>query len=80
MIFPRQEMAFGKWTWVIHGILWTLFHAFFRWRWLMILPGALAVSYVVQRTRNTWPAVISHALLGGLALIPLLVGILGAAR
>jgi membrane protease YdiL (CAAX protease family) len=76
-IFPRQELAFGKWTWLVHGIFWTLFHVFFRWRWLMILPGALALSYVVQRTRNTWTAILAHALQMGLALIPLILGILG---
>jgi membrane protease YdiL (CAAX protease family) len=76
-IFPRQELAFGKWTWLVHGTFWTLFHVFFRWRWLMILPGALALSYVVQRTRNTWTAIVAHALQMSLALIPLILGILG---
>ena len=77
-IFPRQELIFGKWTWLVHGTLWTLFHVFFRWRWLMILPGALALSFVVQRTRNTWTAILAHAMQMALALIPLILGILGA--
>ncbi|HEX9892448.1 MAG TPA: CPBP family glutamic-type intramembrane protease, partial [Gemmatimonadales bacterium] len=27
-ILPRQELAFGPRAWIIHGVLWTLFHAF----------------------------------------------------
>ena len=45
-IFPRQELAFGKWTWVVHGMFWTLFHSFFYWEIVKLLPGCLALSYV----------------------------------
>ncbi len=27
-ILPRQELAHGSWTWIIHGLLWTGFHIF----------------------------------------------------
>jgi membrane protease YdiL (CAAX protease family) len=26
-VLPRQELAHGRWAWLVHGILWTLFHA-----------------------------------------------------
>ena len=31
IILPRQELRHGRWTWVIHGLIWTAFHAFKWW-------------------------------------------------
>ena len=53
-IFPRQELAHGQRTWLVHGLLWTAFHLFSPYNALMVLPGALWVSWIVQRRRNTW--------------------------
>ena len=36
-IFPRQELAFKKWTWVIHGSLWGLFHIFWKWNLIILI-------------------------------------------
>ncbi len=65
-ILPRQELAHGRWTWLIHGLLWTAFHSFAPWNLLAILPGSLALSFVAQRFKNTWPAIIAHGLANGL--------------
>ncbi|SEL85374.1 CAAX protease self-immunity [Alkalibacterium putridalgicola] len=27
-ILPRQEIVHGQYTWILHGLLWTLFHIF----------------------------------------------------
>jgi membrane protease YdiL (CAAX protease family) len=29
-VLPRQELAFGRATWVIHGILWSVIHLFMQ--------------------------------------------------
>lgn len=76
-ILPRQELAHGKWTWVIHGLLWTGFHSFWKWDVLAILPGALLLSYVVSRLKNTTPAIIFHWVNNGLTLVATALGILG---
>ena len=68
-ILPRQELAQGKRTWVVHGLLWTSFHLFAPWNLIAILPGSLALSYVAQRLRNTWPAVIAHGMTNGLLVL-----------
>jgi membrane protease YdiL (CAAX protease family) len=78
-ILPRQELAHGKWTWLIHGILWTGFHSFWKWDVLAILPGALLLSYVTFRLKNTTPAIIFHWVNNGLTLVATLLGILGIA-
>ncbi|MFP4323970.1 MAG: type II CAAX prenyl endopeptidase Rce1 family protein [Anaerolineales bacterium] len=47
-ILPIQERAFGKWAWLINGLLWiVVFHAF-----LMRFCGG--------RTRLCWPRVCLH--------------------
>ena len=37
VMLPRQEIAFGKYTWIIHGIGWGLFHIAFGWKLLVTL-------------------------------------------
>lgn len=76
-ILPRQELALGRRAWLAHGLMWWAFHAFKWWDLLPILPVTLVISYVAQRTQNTTPGIISHALFNGLALIPLLLAVSG---
>jgi membrane protease YdiL (CAAX protease family) len=61
-ILPRQELAFGKWTWLVHGLLWTGFHAFRWWDLLALLPLCLGLSYVVCRLRYNTPGLVMHTL------------------
>lgn len=78
VILPRQELAHGTHTWIVHGLLWTLFHVFTPWKLILLLPGALALSFVAQRTRSTIPGFIAHALVNGIEILVLLVvGVLG---
>jgi len=59
-ILPRQELSLGKWTWLIHGALWSVFHLFMPWEAIRFLPVALALPFVAQRRKNTWPGIIAH--------------------
>jgi membrane protease YdiL (CAAX protease family) len=61
-ILPRQELAFGKNTWLLQGILWACFHMFKWWGVPAMLISCCVIPFVAQRTRNTWPGVISHFL------------------
>lgn len=76
-IFPRQELAHGARTWIVHGSLWAAFHAFSPYNVVMVLPGALLLAWIVQKRRNTWIFVIAHASLNGLAMIRIVKGIFG---
>lgn len=71
-ILPRQELAFGRRTWLIHGILWACFHVFKWWDILPLLPICLLISYCAQRTRSTWGPLIGHALSNALGLLAVL--------
>lgn len=76
-ILPRQELTHGRWTWVIHGVLWTLFHVpIYPWNVLVLLPTCLSLSFVAQRTRNTWPGMITHFVTNGLAMVPIVLGVI----
>lgn len=76
VVLPRQELVHGRNTWLIHGTLWTLFHAFKYWSWLGLLPVCLALSFVAQKRSNTWPGIITHFAVNGLSLVPILGAIL----
>lgn len=76
-IFPRQELAFKKWTWLIHGILWGLFHVFWKWNLLILVPSSLVLSYVIYKRKNTWIGIIAHMSFNSVPLIGLIIGIIG---
>jgi membrane protease YdiL (CAAX protease family) len=71
-ILPRQELAFGRKTWLVHGLLWAGFHVFKWWDILPLLPMCLLTGYCAQRTRSTWGALIGHILSNGLGLTAVL--------
>lgn len=71
-ILPRQELKHGKSTWLIHGMLWTLFHSFWWWNLIMLLPGALAAAFVAQKLKNTTVVIVAHLLIntiGGVVVL-----------
>ena len=76
-LFPRQELQHGRYTWIIHGLLWTMFHLFAPYNAIMVLPGALFMSYVVQRTQNNTIFLIAHAVLNGIPLVMLIMNVIG---
>jgi membrane protease YdiL (CAAX protease family) len=59
-IFPRQELAFGSRTWLVHAILWIIFRSFLPWELAPIAVLGFALSYFVQRTHNTWTSILAH--------------------
>jgi len=60
---PRMEQYFGKWAWLINGLLWNLFiHFFMRWSFIALLPVSLAVPYFSQKYHSWVPGLIIHGL------------------
>ena len=63
-VLPRQELAFGRTTWVVHGISWSLFHLFMQlslWDTIRMAISGVALSFVAQRTKSTWPGIVGHS-------------------
>jgi len=77
VMLPRQEVAFGKHTWLIHGFGWALFHIAFGWQLLLtLIPLIFIQSYIVQKTKNSWVGVIMHGGLNGPSFIAICFGLI----
>jgi membrane protease YdiL (CAAX protease family) len=80
IILPRQEVALGKWAWLVNGLLWNLFHFFYHTSLASViayLPLTVPLAWVAQRTRSTWPGIVAH-FIGNIALpIGILFKVLG---
>lgn len=77
VLLPRQEVAFGKRAWLIHGFGWGLFHIAFGWQLLItLIPLIFIQSYIVQRTKNSWVGVIMHGGLNGPSFIAICFGLI----
>lgn len=75
VMLPRQELAFGKYAWLIHGLGWWLFHFAFGWQIMItLIPIIFIQSYIVQRTKNSWLGVILHGGLNGPSFIAICFG------
>jgi membrane protease YdiL (CAAX protease family) len=74
-LLPRQEARHGEHAWLVHGAMWALWHVFFRWNLLAILPAALAIPFVVQRTKNTWVGIIAHGIANFIPLAIIIAGV-----
>ena len=77
VMLPRQELAFGKYTWLIHGFGWGLFHVAFGWHLVItLIPLIFIQSYIVQKTKNSWVGVIMHGGLNGPSFIAICFGLI----
>lgn len=75
-ILPRQELAFGNKTWIIHGILIWGFHFFKWWDVIMLIPVAFALPYLATKLKNTTATIVFHLLFNLFGFFPLILGIL----
>lgn len=75
---PRQEAAFGKWAWLINGLLWAyLVHLFMRWNFISFLPGMLITPFIAQRTKSTWVSLMVHGIPNTILWILIFTGVMG---
>lgn len=77
VILPRQELSFGRYAWLIHGLGWSIFHFAFGWQLMLsLLPLMFLQSYIVQKTGNSWVGVLMHGGLNGPAFIAIALGLI----
>ena len=77
VVLPRQELAFGKHVWILHGLMWAVFHIFKWWDVLALVPICLALASVCSRQKHTTPGIVIHGVTNGISLAPRLMAILG---
>jgi len=68
-ILPRQELGWGKITWLIHGTMWACFHLFKWYAVPFMLITCQVIPFVAQRTKNTWPGILNHLIINGAGMI-----------
>jgi len=75
-ILPRQELEHGKYAWIVNGLLWSFFHLWKWWAVPFMIIKHWIIPFVVQRTKNTAPAILIHFISNGmgvlLSIMPLL--------
>ena len=74
-IQPRQELLTGKWTWLVHGLLWATWHLPMGLDLILAsLPIFFILPAVVQLRANTSIAIILHAVFGAFGFLALALG------
>lgn len=79
IILPRQELALGRQAWIVNGLFWAAFHAFYHntlASFLGMAPGTLLLAYVCQRRQSTWPGIIAHFIMNSGLPIALAKGVM----
>jgi membrane protease YdiL (CAAX protease family) len=75
-IFPRQYLSFGKYTWLVHGSLWWLFHIPMGLNLLFtLIPIIFITAWIVQKTKSTWADIIIHGSVNGVGFIMVAFGL-----
>ena len=76
-ILPRQELANGKYAWIVNSVLWCVFHISFGVELLIILlPILFILPYVVYKTKNTAVGIFIHGFLNGPMFVLVSLGII----
>jgi membrane protease YdiL (CAAX protease family) len=76
-ILPRQELALGKYAWMVNAVLHTGFHFVFGVKALVpFLPFLFLMAFIAYKRKNTFDAIIIHGLLGAPTQILILLGIM----
>ena len=76
-IMPRQELANGKYAWIINSAWWGVFHISFGWEPLIIvIPTLVILPYAVYRTKNTSVGIFIHGVFNGPMFVLVSLGII----
>lgn len=76
ILFSKQEKKYGKRGWLVHALSYHVWHMFYPWDVIRLLPASLGYAWVRQRTGNTWTTIIAHFMFNGIGLIMTIGGIL----
>jgi membrane protease YdiL (CAAX protease family) len=61
VLLPRMNGAFGRWDWVMNGVLFGAYHLHIPW----VIPAALLdtffISYPAKRYQSAWIGIIVHS-------------------
>ena len=58
-IMPKLA-KYGRWSWVINGTMFALYHTFQLWLFPTLIVSSLTFAFVFYWTRSLWPGLIGH--------------------
>jgi uncharacterized protein len=62
LLLPRMSKVFGKWDWVMNGLLFGLYHLHQPWRMLgSMISGMLFFALPSRYFRSAWMGIIAHS-------------------
>ncbi|HKI97909.1 MAG TPA: CPBP family intramembrane glutamic endopeptidase [bacterium] len=74
-IQPRQELLTGRWTWLVHGLLWIVWHLPMG---LDLIFAAAPIFFIlpaiIQVRKNTTISIVIHAVFGAMGFLVLALG------
>lgn len=76
-LLPRMELKWGRKAWIVQGILWWLWHIFWKWNIIILLPTVFLIPLFAQKYKNTWIGIIVHGIMNFIPLIVLIIGVIG---
>lgn len=71
VLLPKMKGAFGKWDWVMNGVLFAMYHLHKISEIPLFMVGSIFYGFLNAKYRSFWPAIIIH----GVEAIPLLLGV-----
>ncbi len=74
-LLPKMQ-SLGKWSWLVNGLLFALYHTFQLWLFPILIVISLSITFTVHISKSVLPAFALHivanfllAILGVLALV-----------
>jgi uncharacterized protein len=61
LLLPRMNRAFGRFDWVVNGMLFATYHLHMPWAIPGILADALVLAYPTKRYRSAWIGIAVHS-------------------
>jgi membrane protease YdiL (CAAX protease family) len=74
-LFRRQELVWGRWTWIMSGVFHTIFHLHLGPMLVLFLPLLFAMPFVYNKTRNVGTVILMHFLIGAPSDLLLALGV-----
>ncbi len=62
VLLPKMNGVFGRWDWVLNGLLFGLYHVTQPWGMISsIITGIFLYAYPSKRYRSAWMGIITHS-------------------
>ncbi len=62
VLLPKMNGVFGRWDWVMNGLLFGLYHVTQPWSMISsIITGIFLYAYPSKRYRSAWMGIITHS-------------------